>query len=203
MMRTRRAAVAGSIMLALLGAACGNDGEDSAAPPQTTVAASQPAAGGDAASFANEVCTSTSSWQQELQGATAELTQLQASGTKLPPEETKVKVGEAFEQMASSTETFIGELSEIPVPPAEGAQEFLDTYIGLLEQVKAETDKLITNLESVPTGSAAEFKAGIDKLNQDFQAALGSLGDPFASLQGTEIQTEFENNEACQQVQGA
>lgn len=182
-MRSKLAVMALAAVLAL--GACGDDGGGTGAT-STTEAESDVTA----ASYAQEICGSISSFKETVTGVGEDLQSLGAQDPSI--EEARTAITDAFSQMSSEIDELTGEVEDTEVPDVEGAQEFNDEFVQALESLKTSVDDLTSKVEQLPS-SKKQFVAGFQQLVTEFQGFVQGISANLKDVDAPEVKEALKD----------
>jgi predicted transcriptional regulator len=167
--------------LALLAAGCGGDGNGDEGLSTTE--------------WANELCGSITTWTDSLRAAAEPITRGNIS---------KEVLQEAADEVASSTQTFTEDLSDLGAPDTESGQEAKDLLDELGQTVDQNAEEIKSTIENAsPTEIVATVSTVTAKLGTMYQ----ELSSTFRQLDqidaSNELEQAFDEADSCDEIQSA
>jgi ABC-type transporter Mla subunit MlaD len=171
------AVLALAAVLAAVAAGCGGDEDE----------------GARSEAWADDVCTSVSSWQDSLRSA---VDSLQGEGT------VEERIDGALSEAREATDQLRDDLGDLEAPATEAGAEARDEVDELLEQLRAGIDAIRSAAEGVSGVSEAleavsVVTAQVAAMGEAVSSALSRLGSLDA---GEELSDAFRNEESCQEL---
>jgi hypothetical protein len=168
--------------LALVPAGCmGDDGSDASST----------------AEWADSFCTAITTWTTEI-GRVAD---------GLPSDFSAEGVERARDELSTATDTLIDEVESLGAPDIESGEEVeeaIATFRDTAETEKAEAEQAVEDaLEEEGTGGIATALGVVSRSLQTMGTALQTMFEDFEEADaGGELNTAFEESQACQEIAG-
>jgi methyl-accepting chemotaxis protein len=144
-------------------------------------------------SYANDVCSSLSTWVTDVQGTVQSLTD---QGLSISQDD----IQSAFDQTKEATDTLANDLEQAGPPETEAGQEAKSALDGLSTQLNQQLDTIQQALDSGEglTSIAATVTSAVS-------AAANAVNTTYQNLQGLdppdELRDAFENSDDCNSLQ--
>jgi hypothetical protein len=180
--RVRRVLVLFLVFMAFTGAACSKSGVD----PNK---------------FATDVCTAAKDWVDTIQqGAATFGGGLTAESS---PEQIRDGLVGFLDEAITETDELIGEVEEAGVPAVDGGEEASETLLDAFQRVKTAFEEARADAQALPVEDQQAFMTGAQELGTTVQQALTEIGTELEDQENPDLQGEFDENEACTELQNA
>ena len=177
MLRRIRAALAASILVLALAAACGGGTE------------SDPAA-----AWANGFCSSLTTWANQLQTSVDSLT----SGSI-----TMDSVSTAIDDVKGATDTLKSDLQGLGAPDTSDGQQAQDSVTTLADDLEADVEKIRAAFEGA--SGVSELPAALSTATATIATMQDQITTTYNTLQGLDpegqLNAALQNSQDCQQLQ--
>jgi ABC-type transporter Mla subunit MlaD len=167
------------LALVLVAAGCAGDDSDTSATTE----------------WASDFCSATLAWSDELERIGEEVSDL----TSL----TSDSIRQAADEAREATDTYVGELRDLGGPDTESGDAIESSLETLADEVEAESAEIEDAIEDM-TGLAGATTAAREVASSAAAmfSALGATLDEIAEADaGGEIETAFDEAEACDEIQ--
>jgi len=172
------AAVAVSISLA----ACGGSGSSGVTP----------------AAYVKSICEAIGPFEKTVQSRSQALN---LSKPQSPAEGKKALEG-FLTQVASDTDQAVTKLKAAGTPNVANGKEVSQAIVSAFTQLKTALTAAAGKAGSLPTASAAAFKAGAQALGASVQTSIGGIGSSLGNLKSPDLENAAKKEPACQTLGG-
>jgi hypothetical protein len=163
--------------------------------PSVTTSVSASGATGDAATYADGLCTSINDWQQSLSDGNKTFQNALSTGTPTPQ-----AVKDALETYLTSTvqdtQTMLDQIQALGPPP--GAEETTAAITTALTNVKTLFESVLSSVQSLDTTNPANMASALTDLVPQLQQGAKDVSDALSAIPDGELKTAIQSNPNCQ-----
>jgi ElaB/YqjD/DUF883 family membrane-anchored ribosome-binding protein len=204
--------VAGTLLLALVLAACGggddNESGDSGTTG-TTATTGATSTTGDTGStggtvspeeYVKTVCTSMSTWVNDVQTMSNDFT------TNLDPsadlQTQKDAIVQLFDDMLGATDTLISSLQSAGTPDVDNGDQIQAALSDSFEQARTALNDAKTQVEKLGIDDPAAFATELGNIGTAIQSSMSGITGSLGGLQAPELEQAAAQEPACQAIAG-
>lgn len=194
---TRIKPLAAIALATVLLAACSSTSSSTSATstvPSVTASVSTSVGATDATAYADEVCTSVSTWQQSLADGNQTFQDAISTGTPTP-QAVKDALEAYLTSVVDDTQTMLDQIEALGPPP--GAEEARAAIVTALTNVKTLFEGVRSSVQSLDTTNPAGMAAALTDLVPQLQQGAQDVSDALSALPDGELKTALQTNPNC------
>jgi hypothetical protein len=171
--RTGAAAVVAAVLLA----GCGSSSSSSVS----------------ASAYVKSVCTAVGTFKKDIQDKTASL----SSASVTNPAQGKKALQGFLSAAASGAETAASELKSAGTPDVSNGKQISTSLVNAFNQLSSSFKQAESSANSLPTSSAAAFKAGAVSIQSNIRNSLTGLLSGLSGLQSSDLAKAAKAEPSC------
>lgn len=198
-MTNRWKLVAGTLLLALVLAACSSDDNGSGGDGGGGDAGSGQAVSADV--YATSLCTGIQTYIDDVTALSNTFAASLDPAAELAGQRDAV-VG-FLDEVLTATDTLISDLEAAGVPDVDGGQAIVDAVGQSFDQARGVIDDARTQVQALALDDAQTFAAELGSIGTTIQSSLGGIGGALSALDSPELAEAVAAEPACAQLSGA